>query len=101
MIRSVILLSVFFQPFSQLIEAICSTTITTTATKQPTTTIPPTVQFSLFQNKYSLNYENETVAAEKFVVFSTNLDAISQHNAAAEAGNVSYTLVANKYSDLV
>ena len=108
MIQSIILLSVILQQFSHYIEMACSTTITTiTTTWVPTTesikstTLAPAEQFFSFQEKYNLNYENETVAEQKFAIFKTNLEEIEKHNAAAEAGNISFTLVVNQFADLV
>ena len=91
MIKIFIFLVVFLQHYSQQVQAECRTT----------TTLAPAEQFDLFQKMFNVKYENATVAAQKFAVFSSNLDIIAQHNAAAAAGYVTYTLGVNKFADLV
>ena len=99
MILSVLLLFVYLQRNSQLIEAVCSTTKLVLPVE--TTTPTPAVQFSLFQEKFGLTYENEAEAAQKFAVFSANLDKIEKHNADLAAGKTTYSLKVNKFADLV
>ena len=97
MIKNFIFLAVLLQQYSQNVQAECGTTIIATTT----TTLAPAVQFAQFQQTFGVVYENEAIAAQKFAVFSSNLDIIAQHNAAAAAGYVTYTLGVNKFADLV
>jgi hypothetical protein len=99
MILSVLFLLVFLQQKSEFIEAVCSTTKLVSLAE--TTTPTPTVQFSMFQEEFGVTYENEAEAAEKFAVFSANLDKIAKHNDDFATGKTTYSLKVNKFADLV
>jgi hypothetical protein len=100
MIKTIIVfIVVFLQQNAQPVEAACTTTTITTIIT--TTTLALEDQFNFFVQSFSVNYENEIVAAKKFAVFKANLDVIAQHSADVEAGISSYEIAVNRFADLV